>query len=193
MFSFVPIKCKNEKAREKEEEITKACGKLYDSHKNVIVRIYMLCIIYSMCLFFTLFYRAIFLKSIQLHREMVVCAAQEKKKKQKKKSHWKKCITQKTKGATETSASVTPSQQKNRIYSQRLPINSSLHTTRVSCKTPAKSGKKNYSSGAFWFFSEKPLFFTPLLTREAEQAAVHALDWTKLLLKLSQGRDAPKI
>lgn len=192
MFSFVPIKCKNEKAREKEEEITKACGKLYDSHKNVIVRIYMLCIIYSMCLFFTLFYRAIFLKSIQLHREMVVCAAQEKKK-QKKKSHWKKCITQKTKGATETSASVTPSQQNNRIYSQRLPINSSLHTTRVSCKTPAKSGKKNYSSGAFWFFSEKPLFFTPLLTREAEQAAVHALDWTKLLLKLSQGRDAPKI
>lgn len=192
MFSFVPIKCKNEKAREKEEEITKACGKLYDSHKNVIVRIYMLCIIYSMCLFFTLFYRAIFLKSIQLHREMVVCAAQEKKN-NKKKSHWKKCITQKTKGATETSASVTPSQQKNRIYSQRLPINSSLHTTRVSCKTPAKSGKKNYSSGAFWFFSEKPLFFTPLLTREAEQAAVHALDWTKLLLKLSQGRDAPKI
>lgn len=192
MFSFVPIKCKNEKAREKEEEITKACGKLYDSHKNVIVRIYMLCIIYSMCLFFTLFYRAIFLKSIQLHREMVVCAAQEKKT-TKKKSHWKKCITQKTKGATETSASVTPSQQKNRIYSQRLPINSSLHTTRVSCKTPAKSGKKNYSSGAFWFFSEKPLFFTPLLTREAEQAAVHALDWTKLLLKLSQGRDAPKI
>lgn len=192
MFSFVPIKCKNEKAREKEEEITKACGKLYDSHKNVIVRIYMLCIIYSMCLFFTLFYRAIFLKSIQLHREMVVCAAQEKKT-TKKKSHWKKCITQKTKGATETSASVTPSQQNNRIYSQRLSINSSLHTTRVSCKTPAKSGKKNYSSGAFWFFSEKPLFFTPLLTREAEQAAVHALDWTKLLLKLSQGRDAPKI
>lgn len=86
MFSFVPIKCKNEKAREKEEEITKACGKLYDSHKNVIVRIYMLCIIYSMCLFFTLFYRAIFLKSIQLHREMVVCAAQEKKT-TKKKSH----------------------------------------------------------------------------------------------------------
>lgn len=32
-----------------------------------------------MCLFFTLFYRAIFLKSIQLHREMVVCPAQEKK------------------------------------------------------------------------------------------------------------------
>lgn len=83
MFSFVPIKCKNEKAREKEEEITKACGKLYDSHKNVIVRIYMLCIIYSMCLFFTLFYRAIFLKSIQLHREMVVCAAQEKKNNKK--------------------------------------------------------------------------------------------------------------
>lgn len=36
-----------------------------------------------MCLFFTLFYRAIFLKSIQLHREMVVCAAQEKKNKKK--------------------------------------------------------------------------------------------------------------
>lgn len=147
MFSFVPIKCKNEKAREKEEEITKACGKLYDSHKNVIVRIYMLCIIYSMCLFFTLFYRAIFLKSIQLHREMVVCPAQEKKT--TKKVPLKEMHHAKTKGATETSASVTPSQQKNRIYSQRLPINSSLHTTRVSCKTQAKSGKKNYSSGAF--------------------------------------------
>lgn len=44
----------------------------------------MLCIIYSMCLFFTAFYRAIFLKSIQLHCEMVVCAAQERKKKKKK-------------------------------------------------------------------------------------------------------------
>lgn len=50
----------------------------------------MLCIIYSMCLFFTAFYRAIFLKSIQLHCEMVVCAAQEKKK--EKESHWKKCF-----------------------------------------------------------------------------------------------------
>lgn len=58
----------------------------------------MLCIIYSMCLFFTAFYRAIFLKSIQLHCEMVVCAAQERKKKEKKESHWKKCFMQRQKG-----------------------------------------------------------------------------------------------
>lgn len=100
----------------------------------------MLCIIYSMCLFFTAFYRAIFLKSIQLHCEMVVCAAQERKRRIR--VPLKEMLHAKTKRATEPNASVTPNQQKNRIHSQRLPINSSLHTTRASFTTPAKLKQK---------------------------------------------------
>lgn len=112
----------------------------------------MLCIIYSMCLFFTAFYRAIFLKSIQLHCEMVVCAAQKRKK--RKRVPLKEMLHAKTKRATEPNASVTPNQQKNRIHSQRLPINSSLHTTRASFTTPAKLKQNNLvSSTACWYIS----------------------------------------
>lgn len=96
-------------------------------------------------------------------------ARHRKEKKRKKRVPLKEMLHAKTKRATEPNASVTPNQQKNRIHSQRLPINSSLHTTRASFTTPAKLKKKKISSrqlhaGIFlWFFFQYTLVVFPAL------------------------------
>lgn len=125
----------------------------------------MLCIIYSMCLFFTAFYRAIFLKSIQLHCEMVVCAAQERKKKvplkemlhaKTKKGNRTKCI-----GDTE------PTEEPNPQPTGCRSIHLSTQRVQVLQHRPnwnKKISSRQQHAGIFlWFFFQYTLVVFPAL------------------------------